>query len=1177
MSLYMVEPVHTSTQTIYHEFHRKKDGTKFIKKEFKYKPYFFADEKAPIEGFSKVLKVKNGFTSVYDTPVKQVFVNQYYHIRELTETIKSMGYKTYEADLPCANRYMNDLPKIEKTQIYQCFLDIETNTKDKFPDIEAANHEITCLTTKLNGITYTWVFGAHINPEDLLEFSNTRLFRTETEMLRDFIEWIRVINPDVLTAWNINNFDLRYMFNRMRNLGIDYNMLSHMNKVYMKEIGRTTYCKIKGRIVFDQLEGYKLWRKYGNMPVLDSYSLNNVAKAVLGKEKLDHGKTMNDLWLNDIKTLIEYNRWDVELLDLIDKRCKLIHFFDDLRIKCRIQFDDVYKTTAMIDGYLIYKLNKRTILPNAMMHDNEKFKGAFVYQPKKGIYNFVLCLDVKGMYPNIIKTFNISPETFGGEIKLPIGTSFSRKPGIIPMFLDELAVERAGYKDEMNKATDKADIEYWYQKQYGTKVLANCFSHDTDIVTPSGIKNIKELKVGDLVYSINPDTKNLELKPITHTFEQYYDDDMIHFKNKTIDLMVTPNHRMLYETPCGKIGFINAENYKQHNHIPLHNPINTEHTNIINLMDYNDINDYNCFVRKNKDLRTFRIELSKLNINIKLKKLSNKWCGIPNDSDTIKQLHNKGYDIWCSPNRGANCKKMKMFVDTNDFSELLGWFISEGNIYKSKQKQYENYLRGVSNNIQITQYKACNKDNYNEICKLLDKLEIKYRAYDKSISFSSDMWANVLNLCGHGSRNKKIPDKFINIINKPLFFSALYKGDGNKNAPRYSTSSKKLAEQVCLLVTEFGYKFSISMDKDGCYRIYFYKSNTKPHKENINVVKNNSDKIYCVTVKDNHTVLAGRNNKFVWTGQSFFGYCGYPGSRLYMKEVASSITGMGEYIILEIIKWVEEKGYKIIYSDTDSVYIQAQYTDKLSVVQEGFNLTDHINKHLDTFSKNISGINTIEIEFEKALERILFTDAKKKYAYRLLWEDKKNFNVEKDIKVTGFSAKRSDNSKLSKETQLKVLNMIMDDTKKRDIVEYLKNKHKKMINRGYEDSFIGIPKGIKKELSEYNPPGPIIKGSLFSNLNYNTNFGKGSKPKFVWVKGLKNMKTKPVVMANDKLYVLTSIAYDNKIPDNILVDWNTMSESTFQKPLQNIFDAIGWNWESLDTQSLYDYCGDLKK
>ena len=302
---------------------------------------------------------------------------------------------------------------------------------------------------------------------------------------------------------------------------------------------------------------------------------------------------------------------------------------------------------------------------------------------------------------------------------------------------------------------------------------------------------------------------------------------------------------------------------------------------------------------------------------------------------------------------------------------------------------------------------------------------------------------------------------------------------------------------------------------------------------------------------------------------SFFGYLGYPGSRLYKRAVAGAITGMGKYLLLQIAKWVEENGNKVIYGDTDSVYVTSTKKDQMGAIMEGVSVMEHVNKKLKVLCESIAGVNYLVIEFEKALNRVLFTNAKKRYAYTLLWDSDNQFNVDKELHIQGFDAKRSDSNEVSKESQLKVIQMVIDSATKKDVVDYLREIDKKMRKGGFRDDQIGFPKGITKKLSEYNPPTAIIKGAYYSNQNFNTEFGKGSKPKFVYIKTYKGLVKE--LTLNSKTYPLETIAYDDNIPEGFEIDWNKMSEGTLKKKLIKIFEAIGWEWEDLTHRGLFSF------
>lgn len=775
---YLIETKQTQTTTELHRFYRE-NGKSKCEVITTFKPFFFVDSTCPVEKLEGVVRTELGFKSINKTDLKKVFVQKSTFVKPLREKIEEMGYMHWEADLMTHNRYSIMSPELEKPELKVCHLDIEVApedtfindkvlTQNKFPDMDKADYTICCLSVKINDVITSWLCGPNPCP-------GVRYFKKETDMLNDFFEFYYNESPDILTAWNIN-FDLNYIIRRCQKLNVDYKRFSKTKDVWERSYNGKTTFKLFGVVVLDLLAGYKLWRKYGNFPLLESYSLDFVAKTILGDKKIPHKETFAEMWRFHPEKLIKYNIHDVELMDMLDKRCKIVEFFDNIRRKCHIQFEDVYKTTAMLDGFLISRLKGSIILPTARRNKDDTFKGALVCDANQGLYYYILYEDLKSLYPSIIRTFNISYETYGGkDIILPTGQTFSKTPGLIPKFMDELLAEREHYKKLKKKATTAADKELYHQRQYGTKVILN----------------------------------------------------------------------------------------------------------------------------------------------------------------------------------------------------------------------------------------------------------------------------------------------------------------------------------------------------------------------------------------------------------SLYGYLSYTGSRLYRREVGETVTAMGQYIIKLIKKYIEDMDYDIIYGDTDSILIQSKKSDPYQIVIEGAYLRNKINIELKKFTKTITDVNYLEIELEKVLEKILFTNAKKKYAYTLLWTEDDKFNVDKKLHVQGFGMKRSDNSKIAKMIQERVLNMVMEEVPKYEVVEYLRMVHNKMRSGEYTDEQIGFPKGISQELHEYDTPGPIIKGSAWSNKYLDTQFGKNTKPKFVYIKTYKGRQQ--FIKLNAKTYPLESIAYEKNIPKGFEINWEKMLDNTFRKTLTKIFDAANWDWEDLNTTSLLSF------
>ena len=237
----------------------------------------------------------------------------------------------------------------------------------------------------------------------------------------------------------------------------------------------------------------------------------------------------------------------------------------------------------------------------------------------------------------------------------------------------------------------------------------------------------------------------------------------------------------------------------------------------------------------------------------------------------------------------------------------------------------------------------------------------------------------------------------------------------------------------------------------------------------------------------------------------------------------------------------------------NSVYIEAKTKNLYDILEEGKKLMELLNTSYNAFVKERNGEEcSLEIEFEKIFDSILFVSkkgeesgAKKKYAYLPLWVEGKT-SVD-EIEYTGFETVRSDTPRIAREVQKKVLEMILYDNKKEDVIEYLKSVYKEIINREIPDEEIGIPTKIKANLLNYKSVGPIIKGAMYSNKYLGTRFGQGNKPKFLYV------KTVPQGYPDTKV-----LTFDEKLPDGFIPDWDKVTTRIFKNKLQEIFKAVGW-------------------
>ena len=292
-------------------------------------------------------------------------------------------------------------------------IDIEVACDNGFPSVEECREEMLCITMK-NLITKkitTW------GTREFQGEHEYRLFNTESELLEDFLQWWVSETPDVITGWNCNLYDIPYICRRVeRVLGEKWKKsLSPWNRVLDREIvirGRKQLAyDIAGVTVLDYLD---LYQKF-TYSAQASYRLDHIAEVELGENKLDHSEYENfkAFYTNDWQKFVEYNIHDVELVDQLEGKMKLIELALSLAYDAKVNLSDVYSQVRMWDTLIYNDLKKRNVVvpPKRGERKNEQYAGAYVKEPKPGMYDWVVSFDLNSLYPHLIMQYNISPET----------------------------------------------------------------------------------------------------------------------------------------------------------------------------------------------------------------------------------------------------------------------------------------------------------------------------------------------------------------------------------------------------------------------------------------------------------------------------------------------------------------------------------------------------------------------------------------------------------------------------------------------------------------------------------------------------------------------------------------------------------------------------------------------
>ena len=367
-------------------------------------------------------------TSKYRTlDGRYAFPKQFDGAREAREFIKQYegasglevhGYERYVYQ-HIAQKWQGEIDyDMSKMKIWT--IDIEVACENGFPDVQASAEEMLCITMKNFNTKETITWGTReFVPPDGIEY---RVFWTEQEMLQDFHSWWNQNTPDIITGWNNNLYDIPYICRRIeRVLGEKWKKsLSPWNRVIDREIkmmGRTNIAyEITGVAILDYLDLYKKFT-YTNQ---ESYRLDHIAMVELGDKKLDHSEFENfkDFYTSDWQRFVEYNIHDVNLVDMLEDKMKLIELAVTMAYDAKVNLEDVYSQVRMWDTLIYNDLKGRNIVvpPRLTTKKDDKYAGAYVKEPIPGSYDWVVSFDLNSLYPHLIMQYNISPETLLDEI-----------------------------------------------------------------------------------------------------------------------------------------------------------------------------------------------------------------------------------------------------------------------------------------------------------------------------------------------------------------------------------------------------------------------------------------------------------------------------------------------------------------------------------------------------------------------------------------------------------------------------------------------------------------------------------------------------------------------------------------------------------------------------------------
>jgi len=258
--------------------------------------------------------------------------------------------------------------------------------------------------------------------EAVKDFPNTILFTSEAEMLDTFLNLIE--DADIISGWNSEGFDIPYTVNRtIKVLSKEdtrrFCLWDQMpKKREYEKYGKTaeTYDFV-GRVHLDSLE---LYRKY-TYEERHSYRLDAIAEYELGETKTQYEGTLDQLYNNDFRKFIEYNRQDTMLLHKLDKKLKFIDLANTVAHENTVLLATTMGAVAVTEQAIVNEAHHRgLIVPTRPQRDenaSNQAAGAYVAYPKKGLHDWIGSMDINSLYPSVIRALNMGPETIIGQLR----------------------------------------------------------------------------------------------------------------------------------------------------------------------------------------------------------------------------------------------------------------------------------------------------------------------------------------------------------------------------------------------------------------------------------------------------------------------------------------------------------------------------------------------------------------------------------------------------------------------------------------------------------------------------------------------------------------------------------------------------------------------------------------
>ena len=380
-----------------------------------------------------------------------------------------------------SEKYPENEIKFDLKKMSLVTIDIEVQSEHGFPTVEKCDEELLLISLQDYNTKRILTFGVgpYRTQDKMVKYVQCN---DEYDLLQHFINYWSHNPPEVVTGWNCQLYDIPYLAKRITRVLGDKSMkklspwgLVTNEEIYMMGRPQLVY-DIAGVTVLDYLDLYKKF----TYKAQESYRLDYIGEVELGQKKLDHSEydTFKEFYSKGWNKFVDYNVQDVRIVDGLEEKMKLIELAITMAFDAKVNFTDVFYQVRMWDMIIYNDLKKKGIVipPKREQDKSEKYAGAYVKEPKPGMYDWVVSFDLNSLYPHLIMQYNISPETLlddrfpnvsvdrllNEQVDLssledvtvcPNGAMFTTKTrGFLPKLMEKIYSERVIFKKKMLEA-----------------------------------------------------------------------------------------------------------------------------------------------------------------------------------------------------------------------------------------------------------------------------------------------------------------------------------------------------------------------------------------------------------------------------------------------------------------------------------------------------------------------------------------------------------------------------------------------------------------------------------------------------------------------------------------------------------------------------------------------------